>query len=41
MLYHLIIGGEIRESNTDFDFLQDKVDAEMEGFVVAASDWNQ
>ena len=39
-MYYLIINNEIAAENTDFDVLQDRADAEMEGFVVSAEEWN-
>lgn len=38
-MYYLIINGEKVDANQDFDKLQEKVDSEMEGFVVDAKDW--
>lgn len=39
-MYYLIIDNKIVAENTDFDVLQERADAEMEGFVVSAEDWN-
>ena len=39
-MFYLIVNGEKVAENTDFDVLQERADAEMEGFVVSAEDWN-
>ena len=39
-MYYLIINGVKVAENSDFDVLQDMVDANCEGFVVEAKDWN-